>query len=294
MSRLSREDGFTLPELLVGAVLMVIVMLATLSVLDQFRLMSKRTDDRVALQDEARQTSRELARTLRNIAPSPAIPLVIERAGEYDLVFRTVDRPRPDAGANARNLRRMRYCLDASDPDRARLLEQTQRWNTATPPAMPLATDCPSTSWDSSRLVADQLTNQAAGGDRPLWTYKQAVTGEITGVKLNLFMNDDPDATEREVSLQTGVFLRNQNRAPTALFTAAPAGVRHVLLNGSTSSDPEGDPLDYHWFVNGVEVGRGLIFDYAAPAGGTYTFRLDVRDPSGLLGRSPTQTVVLP
>jgi hypothetical protein len=67
-----------------------------------------------------------------------------------------------------------------------------------------------------------------------------------------------------------------------------------VVLNGSTSSDPEGDPLSYFWFVNGVEVGRGLIYDYAAPTGGTYEFRLDVRDPSGLLGRSPTETVVLP
>ena len=60
----------------------------------------------------------------------------------------------------------------------------------------------------------------------------------MTSVKVNLFMNDDAAAREREVALQTGVFLRNQNRAPTGLFTAAPAGLRHVLLNGSTSSDP--------------------------------------------------------
>jgi len=107
-------------------------------------------------------------------------------------------------------------------------------------------------------------------------------------------MNEDRNVSEQEVSLETGVYLRNQNRAPTALFTAAQAGVRHVLLNGSPSSDPEGDPLDYYWFVNGVEVGRGLIYDYPAPAGGSYVFRLDVRDPSGLLGRSPNETVMLP
>jgi type II secretory pathway pseudopilin PulG len=293
MNRLAREDGFTLAELLVGAMLAIIVLSASLTVLDQFRKMSARTDDRVQLQDEARQVSRQLARSLRNVAPSPEFPTVIGRADPYDIVFRVVDRPRA-SGLNTRNLRRVRYCLDASDSDRARVLEQTQRWDSQTAPAMPAGTSCPSADWGPWRLVADHLTNRSGGTDRPLWTYDQRATGEVTGVKLHLFMNESPNISEQEVSLETGVYLRNQNRAPTALFTAAQAGVRHVLLNGSPSSDPEGDPLDYYWFVNGVEIGRGLIYDYAAPAGGSYVVRLDVRDPSGLLGRSPTQTVVLP
>ena len=293
MSRLRAEDGFTLPELLVGALLMIIVMSASLSVLDNLTRLSKRTDERIDLQDKARQASRELARSLRNVAPSPEFPTVIERAGQYDLVFRTVDRPRA-SGANVRNLRRVRYCLDASNPDRARLLEQTQRWTTQTAPATPVGTACPAATWDSSRLVADRLTNRSGGTDRPLWSYTQTANGEVTAVKVNLFMSDEPQSRDHEVALETGVFLRNQNRAPTALFTAAAAGARHVLLNGSESSDPEGDPLDYYWFVNGVEVGNGLIFDYPAPSGGSYQFRLDVRDPSGMLGRSPIETVVLP
>lgn len=294
MNRFRNEDGYTLPELLVGAVLGVIVLSATLTTLDQFRLMSGRTNDRVELQDEARQVSRELARSLRNVAPSSDLPTVIGRAEPYDLVFRAVDRPRADRGQNVRNLRRVRYCLDARDPANAKLLEQTMRWNSATAPLLPTVADCPATEWGSWRLVADHLTNRYAGADRPLWSYQQTATGQITGVKLNLFLNDQPEMSENEVALQTGVFLRNQNRAPTALFTAAPAGMRHVLLNGSTSSDPEGDPLEYSWFANGVEVGHGMIFDYAAISGGAHAFRLDVRDPSGLLGRSPTQTVVLP
>ena len=293
MNRLAREDGFTLAELLVGAMLAIIVLSASLTVLDQFRKMSGRTDDRVQLQDEARQVSRQLARSLRNVAPSPEFPTVIGRAEPYDIIFRAVDRPRA-SGLNTRNLKRVRYCLDASDPSRARILEQSERWDSATAPPLSTDTSCPSGDFGAYRVVADHLTNRSGGADRPLWTYDQRTTGEITGVKLHLFMNEAPNIPEQEVSLETGVYLRNQNRAPTALFTAAPAGVRHVLLNGSPSSDPEGDPLDYHWFVNGAEVGRGLIFDYAAPAGGSYAFRLDVRDPSGLLGRSPTETVVLP
>jgi hypothetical protein len=294
MSRLAREDGYTLPELLVGALLGIIVLSASLTVLDQFRRMSARTDDRVEIQDKARQASRQLARSLRNIAPSPESPVAIDRGDAFDLVFWAVDRPRPDSGANVRNLRRVRYCLDASDTEQARLLEQTLRWNGPTAPPMPASTACPATEWGASRLIAESLTNRSGGTDRPLWTYKRTTSGQITGVKLNLFMNEEPETPSHEVAMQTGVYLRNQNRAPTALFTAALAGVRHVLLNGSTSSDPEGDPLTYIWFVNGVEVGRGLIFNYAAPAGGSYEFRLDVRDPSGLFGRSPTETVVLP
>jgi hypothetical protein len=294
MTRLGDESGLSIAEMLVGALLMMLVMSASLGVLDNLRRLGQRTDSRVELQDKARQTSRTVSRSLRNVAPSPEFPTVIERANAYDLVFRVVDRPRTDQGSNARNLRRVRYCLDATDPDNAKLLEQTQRWTSQTAPAMPSSTACPGAGWDSSRLVADRLTNRTGGTDRALWTYNREATGEVTAVKVNLFMSDDPATQEREVALQTGVFLRNQNRPPTGQFTAAPAGLRHVLLNGSPSSDPEGDPLDYYWFVNGVEVGRGLILDWAAPTGGTYELRLDVRDPSGLLGRSPVKTVVFP
>lgn len=293
MSRLRHEQGFTLPELLVGMMLMLIVMSASLTVLDQFRTLSGRTDRRVDLQDDARRVTRQLARSLRNLAASPDLPGVVERAGAYDLVFRTVDKPRADAMANTRNLKRVRYCLDASTPTRGRLLEQTQRWNSATAPAIPAATACPSAQWGPSRLVADRMTNRATGTDRPLWSYGQTTAGQIASVKLNLFMNADPATRSREVALQTGLFLRNQNRAPAAVFTAAVVGVRHILLNGSGSSDPEGQPLDFYWYAGGVEVGREMIFDYDAQTAGTHVIRLEVRDPGGLGDQSPTQPVVV-
>ena len=295
MRRLQQEGGFTLPEMLVGAMLMVIIMSASLSVLDQFRLISVRTDQRVDMQDRARQTSRSLARSLRNAAPSPELTSIIERAEEYDLVFRAVDRPQSGGmGGNALNLRRVRYCLDDNNRDNARLLEQTQRWTTTATPAIPNASACPGPGWTETRFVTDRITNRSDGANRPLWTYGRTAAGQITSLKLNLFMNADPSTPGSEVPLQTGIYLRNQNRSPGALFSAVPTGLRHVLLNGSTSSDPEGDPLEYHWFVNGVEVGRGLIFDYAAATGGRYDFSLEVRDPSGLFDRSDVQTVVLP
>lgn len=293
MSRLRNEEGFTLAELLVGAMLMIIVMSASLAVLDQVRRLSGTTDQRVELQDRGRQATRTIARSLRNVAPSPTSPTVIGRAEPYDLVFRSVDRPQTGTSDNTLNLKQVRYCLDTRNPDRGKLFEQTQRWTTPTPPAMPTTAECPAEEWGASRLVADHVTNRSNGANRALWTYGQTTTGQIMSVKVNLFMNADPETPGVEVASQTGVYLRNQNRVPTALFTAAGAGMRHVVLNGSTSSDPEGEPLDFFWYVNGVEVGRGLTYDYAAPAAGTYQFHLEVRDPSGLLDRSETRTVVL-
>jgi prepilin-type N-terminal cleavage/methylation domain-containing protein len=293
MTVLRREDGFTLTELLVGMSLMLIVMSASLGLLDQFTAISKRTDRAVDVQDSARAASRQLARSLRNLAASPDAPGVVERARPYDIVFRAVDKPRADAAANTRNLRRTRYCLDAADPDRGRLIEQTQRWSSAIAPPVPAATACPGGGWQGTRLAADGLTNRAGGLDRPLWTYGETTGGQPSSVKLNLFMNSDPRGRAREVALQTGVFLRNQNRAPSASFVATLVGVRHVLLNGSASSDPEGQPLEFHWYANGVKIGQGRLLDYQPTNAGTQVIGLEVFDSSGLSARSAPQSVVV-
>jgi len=292
MSRVRAEGGFTMPEILVGMMLMLLVMAASLSVLDQFRSIHGRTDRRVDLNDEARNTSRILARSLRNLAASPDLPTVVERSGDYDLVFRAVDKPRA-SGLNTRNLKRVRYCLDAANPSRGRVIEQTQRWTSESAPSMPTGTTCPSTSWGSHRVIGDNVTNRANSANRPLWAYGRTAAGQVSSVKLNLFVNGDPKTKSREVSQTTAVFLRNQNRSPVAVFTAAMTGVRHILLNGSGSYDPEGEPIEFRWFVNNVDVGGGLSLSWLAPKAGTYAVSLEVRDPAGLVDRTPATSVVV-
>ena len=294
MSRLREENGFTLAELLVGMMLMAIVMSATLVVLDRTTIMAKRADDKVDVQDAARTASREISRMLRNLATSPSRPGIVERATPYDLVFRVVDAPRANMGANSRNLRRVRYCLDARDPDRGRILEQTQRWSSTNPPSMPSSSACPAGGWQGSPdVVAERVTNRSGGVDRPLWTYDQAALGQIAAVKLKLFMNSDPQQRSNEIGIHTGVFLRNQNRAPSAEFTATEVGIDHVLLNGSSSHDPEGRPLEFHWYVDGARVGQGLVYDHVVPGPGTYSVWLRVWDAGGLVTVSAPQTVVI-
>ena len=60
------------------------------------------------------------------------------------------------------------------------------------------------------------------------------------------------------MSLGSGVFLRNQNRAPVASCTAQRAGTgKQIALNGSASEDPEGFNLkEYKWYANGQTTDR--------------------------------------
>jgi PKD domain len=65
-----------------------------------------------------------------------------------------------------------------------------------------------------------------------------------------------------------------------------------VDLNGSASSDPEGNPLTYIWKDNGTEVGRGIVLRYQ-PAKGNHSISLEVQDSSGLSATQGPTTVTL-
>jgi hypothetical protein len=63
----------------------------------------------------------------------------------------------------------------------------------------------------------------------------------------------------------------------------------NVRLNGSRSSDPDGDTLTYEWEKGGTVI-SSAVSPVVALAPGTHTFTLKVTDPSGL---SDTDTVVI-
>ncbi len=82
------------------------------------------------------------------------------------------------------------------------------------------------------------------------------------------------------------------NRAPVASFTATPnngASPLHPTLNGTGSSDPDGDALTYSWDLNGDQVfgdATGAVVNPTFSTPGVVQVRLRVQDPDGLQGTS--------
>jgi len=298
MSRLRDEGGYSLPELLIAATIMVVVLSATLSVLDASSDNARRNERLNEQQERARGAVDFLVRDLRGIAGPDSSAPAVERMSGYELVFRSVD---PLARSqNAKRVQRVRYCLDQTTPSAARLWRQVQTWTTSAAPVLSTTSACPDSAYGSQRILAETVVNRRGGLDRPVFTYDSTDRANVSYVGARVFVDLDVDERPPEVALTSSVFLRNQdlgtrNKAPTAAFSAAPQGGRHVLLNGGASSDPDGQTLQYEWFVDGSKVdgATGPVLDYTAPAVGPRSFSLRVTDTGGLTGTAEPRSVTV-
>lgn len=291
-ARLREQRGeTTITGVLVAATILVVVLTATLDTFDTFASSQNAATDRVDSQDRARRAIDGLARDLRNLAsPTPEQPEAFDVAGPRDIVFKTVSEQSPGTGDNVTNTKRVRYCLDTSVPLAASLVAQTQTWSSATPPPVPSTAGCPAAGWNETTTVADALVHDLGGVAAPVFTMDATSLTDISSVHVDLVVDVDPHDAIPATPISTGVFLRNQNRRPTAFFTAT-VTAEGVLLNGSASHDPEGQPLRYEWY-NGTDlVGTGIVYSY--PAGpGTHSITLRVVDPADLTDTAAPQQVV--
>jgi hypothetical protein len=309
----------SLMEVLVAGTLMIVMLTAATT---PFIVLQK--TDRVAQnqndsQDNARSTLDALQHQLRNVAGQSQL---INRASSYDVVFETVDAMgKPSGSNNDRNIMRVRYCLDITNPPasstRGRLWQQDLRWTTAAvPSSMPSAALCPDTNWGTTRLAADYITNRTTTTKRqavaPLFAFHPApsatpTTAElqaITQIRVDLFTDLNIAEKPLETELTTGVFLRNQNGHPTASFTATPgtAGTKQIILNAGASTDPENLPLTYRWCDvtsvstcdNTTKIGTGVNYTYTAPVAGTRSILLQVFDLGGLQASSGPTNATAP
>jgi type II secretory pathway component PulJ len=298
------ERGVTLVEVLVGMILTLVVIGATLMVVVAVADRAKRTTAHNEAQDVARTYMDRFARQLRNLA-SPSIftddyqaqPYAVDFADPYDLVFRVVDEQRPGGSLNLANVKRVRYCLNATDASRGKLYQQEQRWTDRAsnePPPMPSTASCPSAGWTSTAVVTANVVNRIGGQNRPMFVYNAADLQRISQIHVDLYVDPDPDTAPRETRLGSGVTLRNQNRVPVAKLDVAPAPGK-LVLNGSASEDPEGMPLTYQWYVDPPTplpdcaltprpascAGQGVVVDVPI-APGAHRIVLVVKDPAGL------------
>jgi type II secretory pathway pseudopilin PulG len=304
MSTLRSERGMTLVEVLVASVLALVVFGATMTALVGVNNSQRRQEQATDSQDQARTYLDRLARQLRNLA-SPSLftanyqakPNAVDLAGDYDFVFRVVGDTMPAGSLNTANVKRVRYCLDATDPTQV-LYQQEQTWTNAasnTPPALPSTASCPGTGWTTTKRLLSGAVNRIDGQDRPLFTYNSSDPQRISEVHSELFVDTTPGTSAKETRLATGVTLRNQNRVPTASMTVTVGPMRHVILNGSASEDAEGMPLTYQWYLDPPAtlpdcdvtpapvscIGTGVVFEKDLTAGQHHIVLL-VKDPAGL------------
>ncbi len=295
LDSLRREDGMTLIEVTVVSFLMLIILGATLTTFNVFEGNVKTTERQNEAQDENRRALDLMARDLRNLAsPTPELPNAVDIAEPQDVIFQSEGKDKPDGSANAQNTTRVRYCLNT---DERQLYRQIQTWQDLDPPGVADHSACPGSGWTSTLVVGSNVSS----GARPIFAYNSADLDGITEVSSQLFIDVNPGKPPAEVNMQTAVYLRNQNRAPTSAFSWVPMPAATadqtgtIFLNASESVDPEEKALIFEWYdatidPDGHKVGDGIVFSYPPPAAGTREMFLIVRD-STLFTKSATQTV---
>jgi prepilin-type N-terminal cleavage/methylation domain-containing protein len=247
-----RHAGFVLPELLVAMTVGLILLSATLLTFERFVHHSDENAKRNDTAELARRSLEIEARQLRNLAKRVNNADVIARMDPYDFVFQTSDPAKTW----------VRYCLDTSrGTSNGRVYEQVESGDV--PGA---GTACPATTgWKRSIVVADNIVNQSGGRTAPMFAYRCvdgttsctssiATSDRLIGVNAQLLVDTTPGKPPEELQVNSGVYLRNQNQAPSAEFTSTPVSgsARTAQFNASSSSDFEGRTLTFYWFLGAM------------------------------------------
>jgi type II secretory pathway pseudopilin PulG len=292
--RLRGQGGFTLIELQVVMVLMIIVLGAVLTTFNESEATQRINQDQNDAQSQNRRALDAIVRQLRNLAsPSVKTPQAVQKSDPYDLVFQV---------ANNVGITRVRYCLGAPDGGQASMWRQEQ-----TPPSatVPSTASCPDAAWPSipgaggnARVVAQHLVNRDRAVPVPIFTANTTDLASIDSFRIQVLVDVNPGRRPAASRLSSGVFLRNQNRAPTANATATDTGTGHrVLLNGSGSEDPEGSGLTrYEWLADGNPIeatGPVVYWTSPGPYPRQHTFTLRVTDSGGRQAEFTTPQVTV-
>jgi type II secretory pathway pseudopilin PulG len=304
MHSLRRQDGFTLVEVLVVSVLMIVVLGATLTALSSFQRNISVNQKQNDAQDTARAGMDLMARDIRNLAsPTRDEPLALDQNLAKDIVFQAEGMSKPPNSDNPSNTTRVRYCLG----DDRKVYRQVQTWKTEFFAGMPSTAACPgpvgpegTAAWTTglTRVVAENVSN----GGRPVFSYNAVDPRDVTEVSMLLYVDATPTAPPAETTLQSAVYLRNQNRKPSAVFSVAIAnGGTSIIMNASESTDPEEKPLTFQWYLDGAALtGATKVVHTATVSPGTHSVYVrvfdgplyDDADPQSICVPSPAQGVL--
>lgn len=312
------ERGLTLIEMVVAMAISLIVLGSTVVVLTVFLKDTNSDTTRYSTQDSARRLIDRLSRELRNAAtpvnnsnPSALSAGLLEKATSYDIAFVEVSAAGTPPSSDVTNEMQVRYCLDSSNT----------LWRQATVPSstyttLPDTTSCPSTSssWVTTSSGApccvelSDVTNEIGGNTtRPLFSFSPTgwtSTAQIKQVQIDLYVDQNPGKPPGPTEISSGVDLRNELSNPVAAFAVSQTklnnGQTNVLLNGSLSSDANGQTLSYQWYTAGscpqpsgsvVSTSQQPQLSYPSNSG-SQAFLLVVTDTAGL-SNCQAQTVTI-
>jgi prepilin-type N-terminal cleavage/methylation domain-containing protein len=331
MTAAAEERGFTLIEMLVAMIISTIVMGSVVTILTVFLNDNRYDQYRDSATSHAQIMVDRLSRELRSAA-SPTVPSagLLADAGPYDVGFQSVN---PTAGtpssSNPTNQIWVRYCLGANNT----LWRQSTTVSSSTSAFPdPLTTfngtpstfngnqvdasACPSTSsnWITAAngtpccIEQTDVVNEIGGDNRPLFTYGPSGysgNSQIKSVEIDMYVDQNPGHRPGPTHLTSGVFLRNDLAPPVSQFvvdkTDLQGGGADITLDGSLSSDPNGQVLSYQWFQGSscsspsvaLTGGTTQQFNAGDVPNGNYTYSLLVTNTGGLTNCS-SQTVAVP
>jgi prepilin-type N-terminal cleavage/methylation domain-containing protein len=308
MRRLGDQRGITLIELLVAMTITTIVMGAVFFILNIFLTDSRYDTLRDQAQSDARSLVDRMSHELRSAASTTAsTPGLLAEAGTDDLAFQAVQPTGSYNSGYPSNQNWVRYCLNGAT---------NTLWRQSTTPSqtgsLPDTSNCPSTSnqWAQKTngsaccVELSDVTNEI-GGDttRPLFTYGPTGYSGLSDIKLvqvHIYTDLNPGHLPGPTpELVSGIYLRNELAYPIANFTpTANAGVHTVTLDGSASTDPNGQTLGYQWYNNSSCSGSVLATTEQFTAGpysypGTQPFSLLVTNTGGLANCATNSSVTI-
>jgi type II secretory pathway pseudopilin PulG len=299
MTQVRSEDGFTLVELLVTMLIMMIIFGAVLGALEAFQRQSGTANRRGDNQDVARRTMDRVTEALRGVVGS-GTTTAVERAATDDVVFRTVDSGSPpqSGGSNAARLMFRRFCVDGS----GNLYDQKKFWTTSAVPGVPSGLCGVATGWDGTQKLADHITN--SGGS--IFSYNPSATS-VSSIGVDLSVDLDPNQTPAATTLTSGVSLRNVSSPPTVDITCQP-GIGGAFCDTTGTADPDGGALTYVWSygpwtnapttpptcgtMSTLPVTQSQLTANSLTSGNSYCFTLVATDPSGM-SDSDTEAVTV-
>ena len=112
-------------------------------------------------------------------------------------------------------------------------------------------------------------------------------------IRARLLVDTTPGYNAPELSVVSGVYLRNQNQAPAATFVSTRSSTsRTVVLNAAGSTDYEGRTMDYYWFKTTLPAAASIDCSHPTVTGSASPRTL--WGATGFIGSGITLTYTFP